>query len=72
MGLEQRIGTYGQYWGNTYDSSNALTMDQMKLNALYIWNCLNQQGWTLNAVARNAWKYAKRKHNKSSVDGKVM
>lgn len=51
MGLEQRNGTYGTYWGNTYDSSNTLTMAQMQINATYIWSSLSQEGWTLNAVA---------------------
>ena len=51
MGLEQRTGQYGTYWGNTYNSSNTLTMEQMKVNATYIWNYLREQGWTLNAVA---------------------
>lgn len=51
MGLEQRTGTYGTYWGNTYDSSNSLTMAQMQVNAQYIWSALSSQGWTLNAVA---------------------
>lgn len=51
MGLEQRTGQYGTYWGNTYDSSNALTMQQMEINAIYIWAYLQNEGWTLNAVA---------------------
>lgn len=51
MGLEQRTGTYGTYWGNTYNSSNALNMSQMEINATYIWSALSAQGWTLNAVA---------------------
>ena len=51
MGLEQRTGTYGTYWGNTYNSSNTLTMSQMEINATYIWSALSYQGWTLNAVA---------------------
>lgn len=50
MGLEQRTGNFGTYWGNTYNSSNALTTAQMQLNATYIWNALSSQGWTLNAV----------------------
>ena len=37
--------------GNDYNSSNALNMSQMKVNATYIWNYLREQGWTLNAVA---------------------
>ena len=51
MALEQRTGTYGTYWGNTYDSSQSLTLEQEKINATYIWNALQAQGWTLNAVA---------------------
>lgn len=51
MGLEQRQGTFGNYWGNTYDSSQALTRSQMEVNATYIWAYLRQQGWTMNAVA---------------------
>lgn len=50
MGLELRSGTYGQYWGNTYNSSNTLTMTQMEINATYIWSALSQAGWTLNSV----------------------
>ena len=37
--------------GNDYHSSNTLNMEQMKINATYIWNALGSQGWTLNAVA---------------------
>ena len=51
MALEQRTGTYGTYWGNTYNSSQSLTLEQEKINATYIWNYLREQGWTLNAVA---------------------
>lgn len=51
MALEQRTGKYGTYWGNTYDSSQSLTLEQEKINATYIWNALQAQGWTLNAVA---------------------
>lgn len=36
MSLELRTGIFGNYWGNTYDSSNALIMSQMKVNAEYI------------------------------------
>lgn len=51
MGLEQRQGTYGTYWGNTYDSSNALTTSQMQVNARYLYGALNAKGWTLNAIS---------------------
>lgn len=72
MGLELRTGIYGQYYGNTYNSSNTLTQNQMELNATYIWNYLGNQGWTMNAVAGMLRKYAKRKCYKSAVAGKVM
>ena len=51
MGLEQRQGEFGTYWGNTYNSSNTLTLEQEKINAEYIWRVLGSKGWTLNAVA---------------------
>ena len=51
MGLEQRTGNYGTYWGNTFDSSNTLNSEQQKINAEYIWRALQGEGWTLNAVA---------------------
>lgn len=51
MGLELRQGSFGDYWGNTYDSSNALTMEQMKINANYIYSYLSNKGWTKNAIA---------------------
>lgn len=59
MGLELRTGQYGQYYGNTYNSSSTLTRNQMELNATYIWNYLRLQGWTMNAVAGMLRKYAK-------------
>ena len=51
MGLEERTGIQGTYWGNTYNSSNALNQSQMEVNANYIWKYLKAQGWTKNAVA---------------------
>lgn len=51
MGLIERAGEYGNYWGNTYDSSNTLNEEQQQENALYIWTALEKAGWTLNAVA---------------------
>lgn len=51
MGLELRSGNYGNYWGNDYNSSNSLNLEQMKINATYIWNYLSSFGWTKNAVA---------------------
>ena len=51
MAASIRMGEYGNYIGNTFDSSNYLTYNQMKVNAEYIYNAFKDKGWTLNAVA---------------------
>lgn len=51
MAASIRMGEYGSYIGNTFDSSNYLTYNQMKVNAEYIYKALKDKGWTLNAVA---------------------
>ena len=51
MGVILRKGIFGDYYGNTYDSSNALTQDQMQVNALYIYSYLKYEGWSDNAIA---------------------
>lgn len=50
MGLSERTGTYGKYWGNDYNSSTALNISQMKVNAEYIYASLHASGWSLNAI----------------------
>lgn len=51
MGLELRTGNFGQYWGNTYDSSQALTYAQMEINATYLYSAFTSNGWTINSIA---------------------
>ena len=51
MAASIRMGEYGTYIGNTFNTSNYLTYNQMKVNAKYIYECLKDKGWTLNAVA---------------------
>ena len=51
MSLELRQGTYGNYWGNTFNSSNSLNTSQMQVNATYLYTALTSKGWTLNAIA---------------------
>lgn len=51
MALTERIGKYGKYWGNDYDSSNSLNQYQMEVNARYIHSYLKDKGWTDNAIA---------------------
>lgn len=51
MALELRTGAFGQYWGDTQDSSHSLTMAQMKINATYIYGYLTSQGWTVEAIS---------------------
>jgi hypothetical protein len=72
MSLFLRTGNFGNYWGNDYNSSDPLNMTQMEVNAIYIYNALNQNGWTLNAIAGILRKYAIRKLYKSTVAGKVI
>lgn len=50
MGLMLRHGQYGDYWGNDFNSSQSLTMDQMKLNAQYIYKFFSNKGFTKNAI----------------------
>lgn len=59
IGLELREGEEGFYWGNTYNTSNALTQNQMEINANYIWKYLQKKGWTMNAVSGMLREYAK-------------
>lgn len=51
MALSLRNGDYGEYWGNDFNSSNALNDEQMKINATYIYKALTEKGWSLNAIA---------------------
>lgn len=51
MAVSIRMGEYGSYVGNTFNSSNYLTYNQMKVNAVYIYKAFKDKGWTLNAVA---------------------
>lgn len=51
MALEQRQGEFGNYWGNTYDSSKALNRSQMEVNATYLYGAFLAKGWTINAIA---------------------
>ena len=50
MGLSLRIGRFGQYWGNDYNSSNYLSNDQRSVNAIYIYNYLSNKGWSYNSI----------------------
>ena len=43
-------GDFGEYWTNPYNESYPLTLDEMKLNATYIYKALNSRGWTKNAI----------------------
>lgn len=45
-----RQGELGYYYGNTYNTSQALTNDQMSYNTFYIYDFLTNKGWTLNAI----------------------
>lgn len=49
--LSLKVGRFGQYWGNDFNSSSYLNSEQMSINARYIYNYLTDKGWTLNAIA---------------------
>lgn len=51
MGLILRQGIFGEYWGNTYNSSTALNQSQMEINATYIYSHLAHEGWSINAIS---------------------
>lgn len=46
-----RQGIFGDYYGNTYSTSNPLTKSQMEVNALYIYSYLKHEGWSENAIS---------------------
>ena len=46
-----RNGIFGDYYGNTYDTSNALTTSQMEINATYIYSYLKHEGWNENSIS---------------------
>lgn len=48
---ELRTGSLGSYYGSTYSESESLTIDQMKVNAKYIYSYFVRYNWTLNAIA---------------------
>lgn len=50
MALILRQGIFGEYWGNTFDSSNTMDLEKMQVNATYLYGYLTQEGWTVNAI----------------------
>lgn len=51
MAVILRNGIFGDYYGNTFDTSNALSQSQMEVNAYYVYSYLKHEGWTDNAIA---------------------
>lgn len=51
MAAVLRTGLHGQYYGNTYTTSNPLTPEQQKVNAGYIYYALTSYSWSVNAIA---------------------
>lgn len=51
MALKLRMGNYGPYYGDEFDSSHSLSLAQMKVNADYIYKALSDKGWSVNAIA---------------------
>ena len=51
MAVSLRQGTFGSYYGNDFNSSNALNYEQMKVNVTYIYSYLTNKGWSVNAIS---------------------
>lgn len=51
MALTLRTGKFGNYWGNDYNTSNALNQSQMEVNATYLYSAFTSRGWSINAIA---------------------
>ena len=46
-----RAGLFGTYYGSVWGTSEALTTEEMRIDANYIATYFRAQGWTLNAIA---------------------
>lgn len=46
-----RTGLYGSYYGTPYNESAHLSLEQMQLNAYYIYHYLTAKGWTVESIA---------------------
>lgn len=46
-----RTGTYGTYYGSPAGQSSSLTLDQMKVNAYYIYRYLSAKGWSVESIS---------------------
>lgn len=51
MSLQKLSGTFGDYYTNTYNSSQALTQAQMETNAKYVYYFFKNKGWTINSIS---------------------
>lgn len=50
MAIELRTGTYGEYYGSVWGTSESISSEQREVNAVYIYKYLHAAGWTLNAI----------------------
>lgn len=48
---ELRQGKFGDYYGTPFTASKALTADQQKINATYIYSYFTDKGWSINAIS---------------------
>ena len=49
--VELKTGSKGQYYGSLIYTSDSLSMEEMEVNATYIYKYLTDQGWSKNAIA---------------------
>lgn len=46
-----RTGIYGSYYGTPFNESSSLDLDQMQVNAYYIYLYLTDNGWTVESIS---------------------
>lgn len=46
-----RKGAYGAYYGTSYTKSESLTLEQMQVNAYYIYLYLTDMGWSVESIS---------------------
>lgn len=51
MAVYLRKGSIDYYYGNDFNSSDSLSLEQMRLNATYIYKYFQSVGWSVNSIS---------------------
>lgn len=49
--IYERMGIYGKYYGSLENNTGILNDREKKKNARYLWDCLENLGWSLNSAS---------------------